>query len=78
MMVGSTLLFFSALVMVWEAPLVLAVTFLAVFGLIDTVYLSANLNKVPNGARLPWDCFACPLPEHAVILDLGFGEWSFI
>lgn len=49
MMLGTTLLATLAMVLVWELNPFVALLFLAVAGSVDVIFLSANLNKVPQG-----------------------------
>ncbi|GAQ87155.1 Potassium transporter family protein [Klebsormidium nitens] len=49
MMVGTDLLIFIVMLMVWESNVVAAVAFLLFYAFFDGTYLSANLEKVPDG-----------------------------
>ena len=52
MMFGTSCLITVVMLVVWDAPLVATIVVFLVFGFIDMVYLSANLNKAspPFGA----------------------------
>lgn len=49
----TTLLVTLVMLIVWQTPLFLALLFLACFGAVECVYLSAALFKVPQGGWLP-------------------------
>lgn len=49
MMVGTDLLIFIVMLMVWESNFVASAAFLLFFAFFDGTYLSANLEKVPDG-----------------------------
>ncbi|KAG8045164.1 hypothetical protein GUJ93_ZPchr0008g13726 [Zizania palustris] len=52
-MLVTTLLMAMVIVFVWQYSFLLAALFLAAFGVVESVYLSAALMKVPQGGWLP-------------------------
>ncbi|KAK9835990.1 hypothetical protein WJX81_004040 [Elliptochloris bilobata] len=70
MMIGTTVLATLAMFMVWDASIFIAIPFLLIFGFIDGVYFSTNLNKVPSGG---WFAVAIAFAVFAVSELWQFG-----
>ena len=48
-MIGTDFLVTIAMIVVWELPLYVPITFFCLFGFVDGVFWTANLTKIPKG-----------------------------
>ena len=58
MMLGTTFLITVVMLMVWDAPVTAALAAFIVFGFVDGVYFTANLNKVSSLWLIASPCWA--------------------
>ncbi|KAJ7544285.1 hypothetical protein O6H91_09G072700 [Diphasiastrum complanatum] len=70
-MLITTVLITLVMLAVWQIPLILALSFLGLFGFIEGIYMTAVLVKIPQGGWLP---FAVSFVLVTVMLSWNYGR----